>query len=333
MISVAVVVSERCQASGVMATLDLLIGANYCHGHFMNKDYEVFETTLIGLDSQHKAYNGYLIGPLVPIETIQRPDVLIIPGIIEAVNTKRRIAEMLEKYEAWFEILREWQKQGTLIASSCSGSLLIAAADLAKGRDLTCHWIMKDTAASLYPNENFDTDKMLLDHGTLISSGGSGAINQMVLFIIERMKGRELAVFTAKMMLIDLEHKEQSSFALFQPNKRHGDTAVMNLQKWLEEHYKGSVLVGDLAEQCNMSERQLSRRFKKATGETPSTYIQRLRLEHVKHSLENSHSPANAIIWDAGYEDLSSFRRLFKRSTGMTMNKYRQRFGLGEVRG
>ncbi|OUS27217.1 hypothetical protein A9Q99_15645 [Gammaproteobacteria bacterium 45_16_T64] len=333
MIKVAVVVSERCQASGVMATLDLLISANYCHGHFMNKNYEVFETTLIGLDEQQQAFNGYSIGPLVGIDTIERPDVLIVPGIIEAVNTKRRILEVLGKYEPWFETMQEWQAQGTLIAASCSGSLLLAAAGLARGRDLTCHWIMKDMAASLFPQENFDTDKMLLDHGMLISSGGAAAINQMVLFIIERMMGRELAVLTAKMMLIDLEHKEQSSFAMFQPNKRHGDTAVINLQRWLEENYKGSVFVGDLAEQSHMSERQLGRRFKKATGETPSSYIQRLRLEHVKRSLESSKEAANAIIWDAGYEDLSSFRRLFKRSTGMTMNEYRQRFGLMDVRG
>ena len=74
-------------------------------------------------------------------------------------------------------------------------------------------------------------------------------------------------------------------------------------------------------------QRQFCRRFKNATGDSPGSYIQRLRLEFVKHSLEHSQKQPSAIIWDTGYEDVSSFRRLFKRETGLTMNEYRKRFG------
>ena len=330
MINVAIVVSERCQGSGVMAVLDLFIAANYCHGHFMRKGYDVFATQLVGLDTYQKAYNGCSIGPLQSLNNTPRPDILVIPGIIEAISSPSRIKSELDKYQDWFETLREWQKAGTLITASCSGNLLVAAGNLAQGRTLTCHWAMEDVATQLFPEENFDTSDMLFDHGELISSGGSSAINQMILFTIERLVNRDLSLLTAKMMLIEPEPIKQSSFALFQPNKRHGDNTVINLQNWLEENFTTSVFIGELAQQFNISERQLGRRFKKATGETPSNYLQRLRLEHVKHSLENSKSPANTIIWDAGYEDLSSFRRLFKRNTGMTMNEYRQRFGLRE---
>ena len=328
MINVAIVVSERCQASGVMAVLDLFVAANYCHGHFMRKGYDLFTTQLIGLDTYQQAYNGCSIGPLQSLDDTPRPDVLVIPGIIEAIGSPTRIESELEKYQAWFETLRKWQEEGTLIAASCSGNLLMAASKLAQSRTLTCHWAMEDVATQMFPEENFDASDMLFDYGNMISSGGSSAINQMILFTIERLVSRELSLLTAKMMLIDPEPIKQSSFALFQPNKRHGDNTVINLQNWLEENFTTSVFIGELAQQFNISERQLGRRFKKATGETPSNYLQRLRLEHVKSCLENSKSPANTIIWDAGYEDLSSFRRLFKRNTGMTMNEYRQRFGL-----
>ncbi|OUS00594.1 hypothetical protein A9Q81_10435 [Gammaproteobacteria bacterium 42_54_T18] len=328
MINVSIVVSERCQASGVMAVLDLFVAANYCHGHFMRKQYDLFTTQLVGLDTYQQAYNGCSIGPLQSLENTPRPDVLVLPGIIEAIGSPTRIKSELDKYQDWFETLRKWQEEGTLIAASCSGNLLVAASNLAQGRTLTCHWAMEEVAVQMFPEENFDASDMLFDHGNMISSGGSSAINQMILFTIERLVSRELSLLTAKMMLIDLEPAKQSSFALFQPNKRHGDNTVINLQNWLEENYTTSVFIGELAHQFNISERQLGRRFKKATGETPSNYLQRLRLEHVKRCLENSKSPANTIIWDAGYEDLSSFRRLFKRNTGMTMNEYRQRFGL-----
>lgn len=328
MINIAIVVSERCQASGVMAVLDLFVAANYCHGHFMHKGYEVFATQLIGLNTYQQAYNGCSIGPLQSLDETPRPDVLVIPGIIEAIGSPTKIKNELAKYQRWFETLGLWQKEGTLIVASCSGNLLVAASNLAQGRTLTCHWAMEQVAQEIFPNESFDADDTLFDHGNMISSGGSTAINQMILFTIERLVSRELSLLTAKMMLIQPEPTKQSSFAVFQPNKRHGDTTVINLQNWLEENFTTSVLIGTLAQQFNISERQLGRRFKKATGETPSNYLQRLRLEHVKRCLENSNSPANTIIWDAGYEDLSSFRRLFKRNTGMTMNEYRQHFGL-----
>ena len=259
MINVAIVVSERCQASGVMAVLDLFVAANYCHGHFMRKQYDLFATQLVGLDTYQQAYNGCSIGPLQSIENTPRPDVLVLPGIIEAIGSPARIKSELGKYQGWFETLRKWQEEGTLIAASCSGNLLVAASNLAQGRTLTCHWAMEDVAVQMFPEESFDASDMLFDHGNMISSGGSSAINQMILFTIERLVSRELSLLTAKMMLIDLEPAKQSSFALFQPNKRHGDNTVINIQNWLEENYTTSVFIGDLAHQTLLETCRLKR--------------------------------------------------------------------------
>jgi transcriptional regulator GlxA family with amidase domain len=39
-------------------------------------------------------------------------------------------------------------------------------------------------------------------------------------------------------------------------------------------------------------------------------------------------NPGEEISWAVGYEDAASFRRLFKRLTGLTAGDYRRRFGL-----
>nr|WP_236744469.1 helix-turn-helix domain-containing protein [Marinobacter similis] len=72
--------------------------------------------------------------------------------------------------------------------------------------------------------------------------------------------------------------------------------------------------------------RTFKRRFKEATGETPLSYLQHLRIEAAKHGLESTRRQTAQIIWDVGYEDASSFRRLFKRNVGCTMEEYRRRF-------
>ena len=54
--------------------------------------------------------------------------------------------------------------------------------------------------------------------------------------------------------------------------------------------------------------------------------MQRLRVERAKRLLEQSGDPIEEISWAVGYEDPASFRRLFKRLTGLTAGEYRRRF-------
>jgi len=77
-----------------------------------------------------------------------------------------------------------------------------------------------------------------------------------------------------------------------------------------------------------LPERTFKRRFRAATGHTPVGYVQALRIEEAKQQLETASSPTDAIGAAAGYEDPASFRRLFKRHTGIKPGRYRRRFGV-----
>jgi len=327
MLNIAIMVVDRCHGSGVNTVLDTLTTANYLNQQYLNNSHQFCQFEMLGKQQYATAYNGQRIGPLKRLTDAERPDILILPGIVEAVLSTSHIQSILEKYKNWYPKLREWHAAGTVIAACCSSNLLVAAIGLAKGRPLTCHWATEPAVKALFPNENFQTRKMIFDHGDIVSMGGATSIGQMMLHLIERFGNRELSMLTAKMLLIDPERGEQAPFALFSPNKKHQDDLVLEVQAWLEEHYQDKLNVTDMGDTWNISERQLSRRFKKATGETTGNYLQALRLEHVKRGLESSGSAFNNIIWDAGYEDVSSFRRLFKRETSMTMKEYRQRFG------
>jgi transcriptional regulator GlxA family with amidase domain len=81
--------------------------------------------------------------------------------------------------------------------------------------------------------------------------------------------------------------------------------------------------VATLAEISTMSERNFKRRFKKATGDTPNEYLQRLRIEHAKHRLENGTVSIELIAAQVGYKDVAYFRQIFKQFAGMTPNAYR----------
>jgi transcriptional regulator GlxA family with amidase domain len=75
-----------------------------------------------------------------------------------------------------------------------------------------------------------------------------------------------------------------------------------------------------------LAPRTFKRRFRAATGYAPVEYVQALRLEEAKQVLETTDEPVDAIAATVGYDDPTFFRRLFKRRTGVTPSRYRQRF-------
>ena len=75
-----------------------------------------------------------------------------------------------------------------------------------------------------------------------------------------------------------------------------------------------------------MSARNFIRRFKKATGDTPIEYLQKIRIETAKKAFESGETSVMETMYDVGYQDIKSFGSLFKRMTGMTPSSYAKRF-------
>ena len=186
----------------------------------------MFNYQLIGLKGRAKAYNGCEIGPLVKLQECERPDIVILPGAFESILTPTHSQQLLDKLSRLFPTLKAWHKAGTLIASICTGNFILAAAQISAGRTLTCHWASEQTAQQLFPVESFDTDKVLIDHGDIVSAGGAMAISQMLLYLISRFHSRELALATGKLMLVELNLEHQSRFAIFKPEKKPKKTQL-----------------------------------------------------------------------------------------------------------
>ena len=85
--------------------------------------------------------------------------------------------------------------------------------------------------------------------------------------------------------------------------------------------------IDDVAAVVGLSPRHFKRRFKKATGENPLHYLQKIRMEKAKNMLETSLENIETITATVGYEDSRTFRRLFKKYTSLSPREYRDRFG------
>jgi transcriptional regulator GlxA family with amidase domain len=136
----------------------------------------------------------------------------------------------------------------------------------------------------------------------------------------------ELASTLTKILLIDPGRRLQTPYQTNSLNKSHGNPEIRAVQDWLEENIDQPISIADMAGQAGMGERTFMRRFKKLIGDTPIGYLQQLRIETARRLLETTTATVEEITFMAGYQDVSSFRKLFKKQTGLSPSAYRKRF-------
>ncbi|MFD2206241.1 GlxA family transcriptional regulator [Kiloniella antarctica] len=249
----------------------------------------------------------------------QSLDVIVVPPWMENIGADEQGAVRSD----W---LRTQHQNGTVLASACAGAFLLAQAGALNARRATTHWGLADDLKASFPEIIMCEEELLIDDGDIITAGGMMAWMDLALRIVERFAGPFLAMKLSKYFLIDTGARDQRYYQSFVPNFGHGDPDILVIQQWLQIHFKEAISVKGLADDNNLTERTLQRRFAKATGHAPSVYIAQLRLQKSRELLESSQMLIDEVVWQVGYEDQSSFRKLFKAHVGLTPSEYRKRF-------
>ena len=230
------------------------------------------------------------------------------------------------------ETLKQQAANSIQIASNCTGAFFLAEAGLLDGRKATTHWAHAERFRKRYPTVNLIPEQLVTADGNIFCSGGGHSWFDLGLHLIELYIDHETAIESAKAMVIDAGRDSQLSYFSLNQNKYHNDDAIKSIQEWIDDHYAEDFSLAWLAEEKAMSPRTLIRRFKSATGESPLAYLQTVRIEMAKRLLETSKQTIAEITQNVGYEDVSSFSKMFKRKVGLSPREYRGRFAknLGE---
>ena len=155
----------------------------------------------------------------------------------------------------------------------------------------------------------------------------------MALFLVEKFFDRQTAILCSKMFQIDIDRTSQSPFAIFQVQKNHGDEMVSQAQAFIEENLSEKISFEELASKLATSRRNFDRRFTKATGNTPVEYLQRVKVEVAKSSLEKGRKTIFEVMNEVGYSDDKAFREVFKKITGISPFDYRAKYNKEVVTG
>ncbi len=279
-----------------------------------------FDVSIASADGQPiKATNNVLIQPHCSIADVDQTDLVVIASATY-------IEKILEKNPELVPWIRRQYARGGHVASICTGVFLLAETGLLDGKAATLHWGFVEQFRQKYPRVNLKQDQMFLDQGRLYCSAGVNAGLDLSLYLVEKLCGRQTAVQCAKTMILDMGREIQTPYDCFLFSRDHGDTEVLGVQKWLEQHHTQAIDYDHLAGKYGMSRRSLERRFKQAAGVTPLGYLQQMRVETAKHLLEEGSRTFNEITYLVGYEDISFFRKVFVRLAGLRPKEYQQRF-------
>ncbi len=324
---IAFVATDSSSISGITGGLEIFKIANLL-GRIQHIDEpEQFECSVISLEKgSFPICKGLTCEFSSGLSLEERYDAVILIGFIYK-DMKQLVAKMdsAKPAIAW---IKNHHAAGALIGASCSATLLLAETGLLDGKSATTSWWLNSFFKKRYPKIKLQTDVLLVENRRLLCSGAVTSYLNLILRIIERFSNKTLALSCSKMMLIDINKNSQAPYIMQQKLLDFSDDMVTKAQHWIYANIQKKIDFRLLSNHLAVSYRTFIRRFKTATGETPSKYLQRLRIEASKELLETTNLNLETIMESVGYLDVSSFRVLFKRLTHLTPREYRVRFSM-----
>jgi transcriptional regulator GlxA family with amidase domain len=213
------------------------------------------------------------------------------------------------------------------LGSVCTGTFVLAAAGLLKGRRATTHWAWCDRLASHYPDVAIDPEPIFVRDGHIYTSAGVTTGMDLALALVEEDHGHHVALQVARQLVLFLRRPGgQSQFSAQLSMQSADREPLRDLQHWIADHLGDDLSVPALAERVAMSPRHFARVFATQVGTTPARFVERLRVEAGRRRLEESTDGVDAIAAACGFGTPEAMRRAFKRTMRVSPTAYRSYF-------
>ena len=128
-----------------------------------------------------------------------------------------------------------------------------------------------------------------------------------------------------RLLTIFAQHLSALSNQLMVQGATAESPAIAKARGYIADRHAEELSLAEVAQSVNMSAFYFCKTFKKATGMTFTDYLARVRVEKVKNMLLNPHRRVSEAAYEAGFQSLSQFNRVFRRIAGESPSAYRER--------
>jgi transcriptional regulator GlxA family with amidase domain len=238
-------------------------------------------------------------------------NVVVVPGL--SWMDERLVIEGLQRPDAELArtALRAAFRSGAEIASSCSAVFLVASTGLLDSRRATTTWWLAPVFRQLFPKVSLETDSMVVSDGRFTTAGAAMAQMDLMLSIVARYAGPDLADRCARYLLIDRRQSQSRYMAV--SFLAAADSRISRAERWARARLHRGFSISDMAKAVGLGVRTFARRCERATGLPPVRFVQRLRVEKALELLQTTKLNLDEISQQVGYADASTLRKLLSR--------------------
>ena len=238
-------------------------------------------------------------------------DLVFVPGIYFPLLSD---PGFLIKCSPFFQWLRDQYRSGAGICSVCTGSFLLAEAGILNGKSATTHWKRFSSFTTRYPHIVLKKNRLFVVDSNIYTSAGISSGIDLALFLLEERFGKKLAADVAKEAVIYFRRSPgDPQLSVFLSHRDHLEDRVHRAQEYILKHISVPFIIPDIADEVNMSERNLTRLFKKTTGITIRSYVEKLRAERALQLL-NQHHKMEYVAAACGLKNPARLRALLHRN-------------------
>jgi len=316
-----------------MSTVACIVGANQMFTeasvyHHAAGNKQAYKVEIVGVDKQAELGSGLLtIRTHTTIRQLSKTDLILIPAVPDSFDKN------LEGNRLLTEWIVQQYKEGAEVASMCSGAFMLASTGLLDSKKCSTHWRFAQTFKAQFPKVDLQTDMLITDEHGIYTNGGGYSFLNLMIFLIEKYFDRQTAIYCSKVFQVEIDRQSQSAFSIFSGQKLHGDDVVRQAQAYIESKLGERISTEALSARFAVGRRNFDRRFIKATGNTPTEYAQRVKIESAKKAFETTRKTIYEVMYEVGYSDLKAFRELFRRLTGLSPLEYRTKYNKEAIAG
>ena len=270
--------------------------------------------------------DGFSVQPDHDGSVLRSAGTVVVPGIMGGPMVREgRIPDELRA------ALRDAAGHARMV-SICTGASVLAAAGLLDGRPAATHWRDVDAFRRNFPSVRLDPDVLFVDDGDVLTSAGVAAGIDLLLHLVRRDHGSEVANRVARRNVVAPWREGGQAQFVERPLPESGDVGTAATRAWAAERLGEPLTLADLAGHARMSVRSFTRRFREETGMSPLRWLAGQRLAFARQLLESTDAPIDRVAADAGFGTPASLRQHLRASIGVAPGTYRRTYrGLGVI--
>lgn len=259
---------------------------------------------------------GLSFSKLIPFHefNLTEHDFVFIPGLDFKLLSDQ---DFLNECQDFVEWLKLQNLNGATVCSICTGVFLVAESGILNGKSCTTHWKYHSLFCQKFPQVVFEKDRLFVGNDNLYSSAGVSSGIDLALYLLEENFGTKLACDIAREVVVYFRRSgSDPQLSVFLQYRNHIDTRIHDAQDYLTRHISEAFTLEEIAEQVNMSLRNLTRLFKKTTGITIGAYLEKLRVERAVQLLSDGHK-VDYVARQCGLKSTNQLRTLLKKHKGI----------------